>query len=119
MKLSNIIIYSSIFTVATFSAGFFFNFIPCFSHPNIINPQMSLNFCNLDPQSFALSGVKNKYFFFTYEMSTTYITTLISSFILAFLVLSGLLRKLGHGHLGFSRKKKHKKQDKKDDYEED
>ena len=78
---------------------------------------MTLNFCNLDPQSFILSGIKNQYFFFTYELGTTYLTTLISSFLLAFLVLFGISRKLSHGHFG--RKKKHKKQNQDDDSEED
>jgi len=87
MRVTKRIFYSIVFAVIVLFVSMFAEIIPCQTAPVIPNPEYSWKFCNLNPDSNLIVGVKKMYFGYTESLAQSYLITIILSFILAMGVL--------------------------------
>jgi len=93
MILHKKLVYSFTFALIIFFISLGLNIIPCQTAPNIPNPKYTWTLCTLNPDIHIQNQLENKYFGSTTSLTESYIIVLVSVFILAFVILSIVLRK--------------------------
>ena len=92
MRFYKKLVYSITFALIIFFISLFFHIVPCQKAPDVPNPEYKWSLCTLNPDINIQSETIKIYFGLTQTFIGSYIFIIAISFIIAFIVLSTVLK---------------------------